>query len=67
MGRIIKPVVYVDVRYDFIRYAGSGLPELQILGKSTVYVITFHQSKVEKIKAQQKVLQKYLLNGIVRV
>lgn len=30
-------------------------------------LITFHQSKVEKIKAQQKVLQKYLLNGIVRV
>lgn len=30
-------------------------------------LITLHQCKVEKIKAQQKVLQKYLLNGIVRV
>ena len=30
-------------------------------------LITLHQRKVEKIKAQQKVLQKYLLNGIVRV
>lgn len=30
-------------------------------------LITLHQYKVEKIKAQQKVLQKYLLNGIVRV
>ena len=31
------------------------------------YLITLHQCKVEKIKAQQRVLQKYLLNGIVRV
>lgn len=31
------------------------------------HLITLHQCKVEKIKAQQKVLQKYLLNGIVRV
>lgn len=30
-------------------------------------LITLHQCKVEKIKAQQRVLQKYLLNGIVRV
>ena len=30
-------------------------------------LITLHQCKVEKIKVQQKVLQKYLLNGIVRV
>ena len=30
-------------------------------------LITLHQCKVGKIKAQQKVLQKYLLNGIVRV
>ena len=30
-------------------------------------LITLHQCKVEKIKTQQKVLQKYLLNGIVRV
>ena len=29
-------------------------------------LITLHQCNVEKIKAQQKVLQKYLLNGIVR-
>lgn len=38
-----------------------------ILLKKTDNLITFHQCKVEKIKAQQKVLQKYLLNGIVRV
>ena len=31
------------------------------------HLITLHQCKVEKIKAQQRVLQKYLLNGIVRV
>ena len=31
------------------------------------HLITLHQCKVEKIKTQQKVLQKYLLNGIVRV
>ena len=30
-------------------------------------LITLHQCKVEKIKLQQRVLQKYLLNGIVRV
>ena len=30
-------------------------------------LITLHQCKVETIKAQQKVLKKYLLNGIVRV
>ena len=30
-------------------------------------LITLHQRKVEKIKLQQRVLQKYLLNGIVRV
>lgn len=35
--------------------------------KQLDHLITLHQCKVEKIKAQQKVLQKYLLNGIVRV
>lgn len=30
-------------------------------------LITLHQRKVDKIKAQQRVLQKYLLNGIIRV
>lgn len=30
-------------------------------------LITLHQRKVEKIKIQQKALQQYLLNGIVRV
>lgn len=30
-------------------------------------LITLHQRKVDKIKAQQRILQKYLLNGIVRV
>lgn len=30
-------------------------------------LITLHQRKVEKIKVQQRSLQKYLLNGIVRV
>ena len=30
-------------------------------------IITLHQRKVEKIKIQQKALQQYLLNGIVRV
>lgn len=54
MGRIIKPVVYVDVRYDFIRYAGSGLPELQILGKSTVYVIRKPSLWHEKATKQKK-------------
>lgn len=42
------------------RVLGACLEQLDNL-------ITLHQCKVEKIKTQQKVLQKYLLNGIVRV
>lgn len=41
--------------------------QIGVYFRSLDNLITLHQCKVEKIKAQQKVLQKYLLNGIVRV
>lgn len=64
---------FESLNSDNIKNAEVMIPkqeEQEVIGayfRNLDNLITLHQCKVEKIKAQQKVLQKYLLNGIVRV
>ena len=48
-------------------YNTSEQEQIGVFFNNLDHLITLYQCKVGKIKAQQKVLQKYLLNGIVRV
>ncbi len=67
-GNTIKHILASDMQ-EFIVDVPS-FEEQQQIGlyfANLDNLITLHQRKVEKVKEQRKVLQQYLLNGIVRV
>ena len=68
-GTSIKGMTKEDLLSKVVSVPGSMVEQTQIGSyfKSLDNLITLHQRKRKKIQDQSKVLQQYLLNGIVRV
>ena len=68
-GQSAQPGLAVGKLVEIETMVPSKLEQKQISATLTRLdtLITLHQHKCEKIKKQRKVLQQYLLNGIVRV